>query len=167
MMQGITRRDFVNGTLLTAGGAALSPLANASSVTGQDLNYPPGLTGMRGNHPASNKVAHNLAWGQSADLGIPSGRKEHYDLVIVGAGLSGLAAAYFYQRQYGAGSRILLLDNHDDFGGHAKRNEHLISGRRLISYGGSQTLVEPGLAPPGRDQLRLAWARPGLTQVQK
>lgn len=148
MMRGITRRDFVNGTLLTAGGAALSPLASASSLTGQDLNYPPGLTGLRGNHPGSNKVAHNLAWGQSADLGIPSGRKEHYDLVIVGAGLSGLAAAYFYQRQYGAGSRILLLDNHDDFGGHAKRNEHLISGRRLISYGGSQTLVEPGLAPP-------------------
>ena len=47
---------------------------------------------------------------------------EDYDLVVVGAGLSGLAAAHFYREQRPA-ARILLLDNHDDFGGHAKRNE--------------------------------------------
>jgi len=68
---------------------------------------------------------------------------EAYDLVVVGAGLSGLASAYFYRQRFGPDSKILILDNHDDFGGHAKRNEHTIDDQRLISYGGSQTLVEP------------------------
>ena len=49
-------------------------------------------------------------------------RGEEFDLVVVGGGISGLAAAYFY-RQARPNARILILDNHDDFGGHAKRNE--------------------------------------------
>ena len=47
---------------------------------------------------------------------------EAYDLIVVGGGISGLAAAYFFRKQ-AAKSRILILDNHDDFGGHARRNE--------------------------------------------
>jgi spermidine dehydrogenase len=73
---------------------------------------------------------------------------ESYDLVIVGAGLSGLAAAFFYRQAHGPDKKILILDNHDDFGGHAKRNEHNVDGRQLITYGGSQTLVEPHNAGP-------------------
>jgi spermidine dehydrogenase len=54
-----------------------------------------------------------------------------------------LSAAYFYQQKYGKDKRVLILDNHDDFGGHAKRNEHTINGDTRIIYGGSQTLVDP------------------------
>jgi spermidine dehydrogenase len=66
----------------------------------------------------------------------------------VGAGLSGLAAATFYRQEHGPDKKILILDNHDDFGGHARRNEHNIDGKTLITYGGSQTLVEPRIADP-------------------
>lgn len=65
-----------------------------------------------------------------------------YDLVIVGAGISGLAAAHFYRKSY-PDARILILDNHDDFGGHAKRNEFDFGGRTLLGYGGSQSLEAP------------------------
>ncbi|SVE00361.1 uncharacterized protein METZ01_LOCUS453215, partial [marine metagenome] len=54
---------------------------------------------------------------------------------------SGLAAAYFYQKEHGSDKKVLILDNHNDFGGHAKRNEHTINGSTLLGYGGSQTLV--------------------------
>ena len=68
---------------------------------------------------------------------------DEVDLVVVGGGLSGLAAAYFYQQKHGKDKKVLILDNHDDFGGHAKRNEHTILGDTRITYGGSQTLVDP------------------------
>ena len=146
-MSAITRRDFVNGTLIAAGGALLPAGAQSMSPGSSGQAYPPSKTGLRGSHPGSNEAAHRLAWGSSFQAGSVHDIDEHYDLIVVGAGLSGLAAAYFYRQQYGAGKKILLLDNHDDFGGHAKRNEHSIAGRTLISYGGSQTLVEPSLAP--------------------
>ena len=69
--------------------------------------------------------------------------EEHYDLVVVGGGISGLAAAWFYRRARGAKARILILDNHDDFGGHAKRNEFMLDGRLVIGYGGSQSIDSP------------------------
>ena len=72
---------------------------------------------------------------------------EEYDLVIVGAGISGLSAAYFYRQSMGNDARILLLDNHDDFGGHAKRNEFEIDGRLMIGYGGTMFLESPGGYP--------------------
>ncbi len=68
--------------------------------------------------------------------------EETYDLVVVGGGISGLAAAWFYRRARPS-ARILILDNHDDFGGHAKRNEFTLDGRRIIGYGGSQSLQSP------------------------
>ena len=105
--------------------------------------YPPSLTGLRGSHPGSNTHAHAIALAQQSDWGPVTKVNERYDLVVVGGGISGLAAAYFYQQKYGADKKILVLDNHDDFGGHAKRNEHTIGGKTLITYGGSQTIVEP------------------------
>ena len=67
-----------------------------------------------------------------------------YDLVVVGGGISGLAAAWFYRRAAGADARILILDNCDDFGGHAKRNEFRPTDQRLlIGYGGSQSIQSP------------------------
>lgn len=68
-----------------------------------------------------------------------------YDLIIVGGGISGLSAAYFYRKAVGPTARILVLDNHDDFGGHAKRNEFQTPSRLLIGYGGTQTITSPNL----------------------
>jgi spermidine dehydrogenase len=75
---------------------------------------------------------------------LPAGAVDDvYDLVVVGGGVSGLAAAYFFREEAGASARILVLDNHDDFGGHAKRNEFTAGGRTLIGYGGSQSIDTP------------------------
>ena len=74
----------------------------------------------------------------------PSEISESYDLVVVGGGISGLAAAYFYRQKAGKSARILILDNHDDFGGHAKRNEFTAGGRMVLSYGGTQSIESPG-----------------------
>ena len=144
-MGDITRRDFINGTLMGVGGAMLPFSASGQSALAalQPSYYPPALTGLRGSHPGSNDHAHARAWAGRSDWGPTTNLSETYDLVVVGGGISGLSAAYFYQHTYGADTKILILDNHDDFGGHAKRNEHAINGNTLISYGGSQTLVEP------------------------
>ena len=75
--------------------------------------------------------------------GKPEASGETYDLVVVGAGISGLAAAYFYRKSAGPQARILILDNHDDFGGHAKRNEFEVGGRKLLCYGGTQSIESP------------------------
>ena len=105
--------------------------------------YPPSKTGLRGSHPGSFEVAHQLAWAGKTDWGQTDIDSEEYDLIIVGAGISGLAAAHFYQKEHGTDKKILILDNHDDFGGHAKRNEHNIDGKTLIGYGGSQGFESP------------------------
>ena len=144
-MSEITRRDFINGTLMAAGGSML-PFKATGQVAMAALDpsyYPPALTGLRGSHPGSNDHAHSRAWAGRSDWGPTTKLPETYDLVVVGGGLSGLAAAYFYRQKHGANKKVLILDNHDDFGGHAKRNEHTINGTTRISYGGSQTLMEP------------------------
>jgi len=147
-MPKITRRNFVNGSLLALGGTLLPSMGQRAKASLDTTYYPPGATGLRGSHPGSNDAAHSRAWGQRTDWGPVQNHNEVFDLVIVGAGLSGLAAARFYQQQHGSDKKILILDNHDDFGGHAKRNEHDIDGHSLIGYGGSQTLVEPLHASP-------------------
>ena len=136
----ISRRDFLNGTALVIAGG-LTPLAQLRAEPGR--YYPPALTGMRGSHPGSFEVAHRVGReGKSFDI---SGLavEESFDLVVVGGGISGLAAAWFYREAYGPGARILILDNHDDFGGHAKRNEFQVGDRLLIGYGGSESLQSP------------------------
>ena len=132
-----------------AAGASMLPFRSTSQAVMAALKpeyYPPALTGLRGSHPGSEKNAHNRAWTGQTDWGPTTDLKEEYDLVVVGGGLSGLSAAYFYQQEHGRDKKVLILDNHDDFGGHAKRNEHTIDGIPRISYGGSQSLVEPNLA---------------------
>jgi spermidine dehydrogenase len=108
--------------------------------------YPPALTGLRGSHDGSWEVAHELrdgkTWEGAADTG------ESYDLVVVGGGISGLSAAYFFRRAYGREARILVLDNHDDFGGHAKRNEFTHEGRTFLGYGGTQSIDTPSSYSP-------------------
>lgn len=106
--------------------------------------YPPKRTGLRGDHEGSFATAHELRGAKhppAPDLVRDS--TERYDLIVVGAGLSGLSAAYFYRQRASASARILVLENHDDFGGHATRNEFDVSGRLLLSYGGSQSIAAP------------------------
>ncbi len=138
-MPPITRRDFLNGTAL----AIASGLTPEAQLAADPARYPPALTGMRGQHPGSFEVAHAFA-REGQRFGIDSTEVEaNYDLVVVGGGISGLAAAYFYRRAAGPDARILILDNHDDFGGHAKRNEFSPGQRLLIGYGGSQSIQSP------------------------
>lgn len=140
----ITRRDFLNGMAISTGASLLAPtelLAQVGSGGPSDY-YPPTLIGIRGNHPGSFETAHALAWNGQKPA---THRKleEHYDMVIVGAGVSGLAAARFFQKRKGPDAKILLLDNHDDFGGHAKRNEFHHNSQTLLGIGGSVNLDSP------------------------
>jgi spermidine dehydrogenase len=139
----ISRRDFINGFALSvAAGSALSPLELMAKSEGGA--YPPSLTGMRGNHAGSFEIAHAVARG-GARWPLPEQQTDPtYDLVVVGGGISGLSAAFFYRQRAGSGARVLVLDNHDDFGGHAKRNEFRVGDRTLIGYGGSQSIDTPG-----------------------
>ena len=115
-------------------------LAKEAAAQGQQGDYPPRLTGLRGSHPGSFEVAHKLRDG---DLPLQApGPAETYDLVIVGGGISGLSAAYFY-RERKPSARILILDNHDDFGGHAKRNEFDLGGRIQLINGGTLEIDSP------------------------
>jgi spermidine dehydrogenase len=135
----ISRRDFLDGIALAIA-AGLTP---AAQIAAAPWRYPPALTGLRGQHEGSFEVAHALA-REGKILSVDTlPVEENYDLVVVGGGISGLAAAWFYRRAVGAGARILILDNHDDFGGHAKRNEFTIDGHLLIGYGGSQSIQSP------------------------
>jgi spermidine dehydrogenase len=147
MKRNITRRDFLNGVAVTAG-AALTPwhlfAAGDIDPTKSPNYYPPALTGLRGSHPGSFDVAHSLRDGTFWDTaGSPQDTGETYDLIIVGGGISGLSAAYFHRKLAGAKARILILDNHDDFGGHAKRNEFRIGNAFRLGYGGTYSIESP------------------------
>lgn len=142
MPPSVTRRDFLNGTALAiVAGAAPIDLLRAASIGGNAPYYPPAGHGFRGSAPGSFDVAHALRDGQAFPIdGVAL--DESYDLVVIGAGIGGLAAAWFYRREK-PNARILLLDANDDFGGHAQRNEFDIGGRKLIGYGGSESLESP------------------------
>jgi spermidine dehydrogenase len=146
MDRDITRRDFIHdlslaglGLVLPAGLAAHAA-GNGSAPAAGD--YPPVRTGLRGSHPGAFEVGHALAREGKA-FPAPADLDETYDLVVVGGGISGLATAYYYRKRYGPDTRILILENHDDFGGHAKRNEFHQGGRMRLSWGGTMNLEYP------------------------
>lgn len=159
MDRDITRRDFLSGVNIAVTGSLLStPLTqalaalqdSASDVAAQMMPgyYPPTRDGLRGSHPGSFEVAHSLRDGarwnnpdDSEDTG------EEYDMVVVGGGISGLAAAYFFQKEAGPDARILIVETHDDFGGHAKRNEFHYNGRMLVDLGGTEYIEAPWSYP--------------------
>jgi spermidine dehydrogenase len=158
MSRDITRRDFIHGAGLTAlslglpsAAAGRQPLPPHAETAGR--YYPPTLTGLRGSHPGSFEVAHELALrDKDFDTGVDLG--EEYDLVVVGGGLSGLAAAYFYRQRFGKDSRILILENHDEFGGHATRNEfHQGEPMRLV-WGGDFNLEYSAFSEQGNALLK-------------
>lgn len=149
----IRRRDFLNGMSVAIGTSLLPAVNPWSDLFAAEAGeyapekqfgyYPPLRTGMRGSHDGSWEVAHGLRDGRT--WGTPRKEDQPYDLVIVGGGISGLSAAYFYRQAVAPHARILVLENHDDFGGHAKRNEFQTPGRVLIGYGGTQTITSPNL----------------------
>jgi len=161
MYRAITRRDFVNGVAVAIGALGIPDFATAlggigASGASQEFApelapdyYPPALMGIRGNHEGTYTYAHKLRDGdfwEGEGKPVPTGEK--YDLVVVGAGISGLAAAYFYRKNVDPQARVLLLDNHDDFGGHAKRNEFEAGGRKVLCYGGTQSMESPSIYSP-------------------
>lgn len=137
----IKRRDFLGGVALVVA-SGLSPRAQLAAAEAGQV-YPPALTGLRGSHAGAFEAAHALRDGTDfgfRDLAV----EERVDLVVVGGGISGLASAWFWRQRQGDAARILILDNHDDFGGHARRNEFTAPGGRLmIGYGGSESLEAP------------------------
>jgi spermidine dehydrogenase len=148
MDRGITRRDFLNGVALTLGAATLPlDLLAATAIPGPEESsdsYPPALTGLRGSHPGSFDAAHSLRdgtfWEQA---GSPIDTHENYDVVVVGGGISGLSAAHFFRKAVGPNASLLILDNHDDFGGHAKRNEFHSGQRTMLGFGGTFSIESP------------------------
>lgn len=147
----IDRRDFLDGVALAIGalgvGGAASTAATATATTtamaaqAQSGYYPPLLTGLRGSHPGSFDDAHALRDGTLAAAPVTD-TGETYDLIVVGGGISGLAAARFW-RDARPDARVLVLDNHDDFGGHAKRNEFWLDGKLHLMNGGTLLIDSP------------------------
>src|ERR1700682_5840749 len=151
----ITRRDFLNGVAIGVGGTlvgggirtetllAAAALDEFAPEKAPDYYAPAGM-GMLGHNDGTFTFAHRLRDGEGADsFGEPENTGETYDLVVVGGGISGLAAAYFFLKSAGKNARILILDNHDDFGGHAKRNDFRAGGRTLLSFGGTLAIDRP------------------------
>lgn len=141
----ISRRDFINGVTATAGALAVPSLSSADAISGSDSprDYPPERMGMRGSHPGSFEAEHELRDRRSVDTSGATRTGETYDLVVVGGGLSGLATAHFFLKNAGQDARVLVIDNHDDFGGHAKRNELHYQGRTLVLNGGTLEIESP------------------------
>jgi spermidine dehydrogenase len=147
----ISRRDFLNGFSIAIGSSLVSHQLNWLETFGQPsplvapekapIYYPPALTGMRGSHDGSFEVAHQLRDGKQWIN--PIADPETYDLIVVGGGISGLSAAYFFRKIAGPKAKILVLENHDDFGGHAKRNEFQVGNRTILGYGGMQSIDSP------------------------
>jgi len=144
MKDKVTRRDFLNGTQVAIGASLVSPWIDAFGADAEKFSlgsdyYPPAKTGLRGSHQGSWETMHARVAGATWPKNTPD---DEYDLVVVGGGISGLSAAHFFRKENPM-ARVLVLDNHDDFGGHAKRNEFRVNGDTHITYGGTESIDTP------------------------
>jgi len=161
MDRAIPRRDFLNGAAMAVGSALIPSSLQSRNSSDEPQNHagynPPVSTGLRGSHPGSFEIAHSLRdrtfWRNAP---APRVLAEKYDLIVVGGGISGLAAAHFYREKAGASAKVLILENHDDFGGHAKRNEFHLGGKLQLLNGGTMLIDSP--TPYSRRMARIAGA---------
>jgi spermidine dehydrogenase len=144
----ITRRDFTGSVLLGAGAALLTAASPGAmkSASAQTVNAPmngldaswtgPGGIGDYGRSNGNTHDVLNAAHGhirnQDLDNCLDSATDtgETFDLLVVGAGISGLTSAYTYH-QHRSKSPVLLLDQHPVFGGEANQNEFEVDGVHL------------------------------------
>jgi spermidine dehydrogenase len=144
----ITRRDFLGSTLLASGAVLLNGIAPAELLASDDDWTGYGGVGeysrSNGNTYEVLQAGHKMRDGAynplPADV-VDTG--EIYDCVIVGGGISGLAAALTFLRLAGPKASVLVLENHPIFGGEAKQNEFLVDGRKLIAHQGSAIYQVP------------------------
>ena len=146
MSEPISRRDFLNGTLVAGAGLLLHGTTPLTKSPGDEWT---GYGGV-GDYARSNGNTYNVmttahamrdgAFEKSIGRAIDTG--EMYDMVAVGGGISGLAAAVFFQKQ--KGGRCLVIDNHPIFGGEAKRNEFRVDGQTVVAHQGSAIFLVPG-----------------------
>jgi len=118
---------------------------SSTLVTDIHDGIPASRHGLRGLSLDAASIMHRAAFKGTRTTFDTLPVEEHYDLVVAGAGLSGLATAVFYRERFGLESKILIVDPIADFGGHAARNEFDVDGRKLIGYGGSESLQSPSL----------------------
>jgi spermidine dehydrogenase len=148
MNESISRRDFVEGTLLAGAGLLLhgrSAGAPNDTLPGDDWTGYGGI----GDYARSNGNTRDVmtaghamrdgAFEQAVARATDTG--ESYDLVCVGGGISGLASAVFFQKD--KGGRCLVLENHPVFGGEAKRNEFRVDGQTVVAHQGSAIFLVP------------------------
>ncbi len=160
----IDRRDFVGMSLVGAGAALLSQAAPGALFAGTSKPaHPVGMTGLtaswtgpggagdyaqaNGNTHVTVNRAHGLIRNHELDARIAAAERDadEYDLIIVGAGISGLTAAYQYRKDK-PGARILILELADMPGGTAKQNEFDVDGHHLWGKQGSSAVgsILPG-----------------------
>lgn len=150
----IDRRDFLNGMALTAGAVVASQFLPGHSALAQAGTYPPADSqGLQGQTEAARAVMHSVRDGMKFDFSSAKDTGERYDLVVVGAGISGLASALLYRQMVGVKAKVLVIDPLDDFGGHAKRNEYRVGKRTVLGYGGSQSMQTPSYFSPAVNKL--------------
>ena len=145
----ITRRDFINGTLAAGAGVWLGGRGPDLMSLGADTGDAWTGYGGVGEYARSNgntwevmSAAHAMRDGKlERAIARATDTGESYDLVAVGGGLSGLAAAVFFQKRQGG--RVLVLDNHAIFGGEAKRNEFVVDGQSVVAHQGSAMFPVP------------------------
>ena len=138
----ITRRDFVGGVLLASGAELLEGLTPLELMAEKDEFTGYGGVGeyarSNGNTWAVLQAGHRIrdrVYEALPKEVIETG--ETYDCAVVGGGISGIAAALFFQQQTGGKKKCLVLENHPIFGGEAKQNEFEVDGKRLVAHQGS------------------------------
>jgi spermidine dehydrogenase len=147
----ITRRDFVNGVLVGAGAAALGTSSSDVAATlagGEDTFTGYGGVGdyarANGNTWPVVQAAHRLRDGQYDSAAFANAKAAgDFDLVVVGGGIAGLSAAYYFMKATGIDRRVLLLENHAMLGGEARQNEFMVEGERLLGPQGSNDFSVP------------------------
>ncbi|MBV8742150.1 MAG: NAD(P)-binding protein [Sinobacteraceae bacterium] len=142
----ITRRDFINGTLVGAGAA----LVDAPALGKTEADVFTGYGGV-GDYARANgntwpvvQAAHRIRDGAYDAAALAAARPAgSFDLIIVGGGIAGLSAAYYFRKLAGDGRRVLLLENHAMLGGEARQNEFRVGGERLLGPQGSNDFAVP------------------------